>query len=656
MDAVPAPAWDPVWEWLPPFDEAVRFAVASAREKPWFANFDEQIPSTSGRAALSLDHRDEYTISVAYKVEIASKVDVVMPAPFADVASLNATGAVRADHASKGNRRVATTMRPIAHQPSYYRHDRIDELQNKIASIESREKTPRHPHLVPSQATYSPPMGQYVQFSPSDYSTPGPSRSMFTSTSNIQQYITDYVASDCSSSSGSNHGYSPQNISRNSPDGSWDTPSYLESSPQLLDSQPSMLGHDGVISEQLADKIMFHFLTHRFRCGLLHVDRLQPNTLNAERHPALLAVSYLLGCFFCSDGSLAHLESAFVERTRRALEDAIDLTEDLSYAIDYLFASSMFAMYYYSKGRLLEGYHRAISAVRFAVNKGFHELQALSQDQQTIHDPQYQLALINQKDKVCAWWFTFFIDRWGSLLTGLPCGIADADIRTPWPQTLEEIIDNVHTNSVVSLYSAVPGIPDRASSPYYGFALKAIALLDRASVKASSADSMSPEVWAAEYSAIQGALSRFAELIQSMREMTGVQDGTVLSMVHIMVYAATCALHMPYIRQWAHQESKTIQRNHLRSICRDAASTAAAILRTQREATSMLIPVWQGLPLAALCEFLLQERDNLVDELDFTEQAEVDKNLDEMMGWMHEARVTFPVLGMQVDKLDMTRR
>ncbi|KAG9123968.1 hypothetical protein FRC07_013329 [Ceratobasidium sp. 392] len=430
-----------------------------------------------------------------------------MLAPFADVASLNATAAVRAGLASKESRRVATTTRRTALPLSSCRQvqsfisqstalispqDRIDELQNKIASIESRGKGPRRIR-VPSQNDYSPAAsytdGPYVQFSPNEYPAAGPSRSLFTSAANLQ-YVADYVASDCSSCTGSN-GYPPQNLSRNSPE-SWDTPFLDNGSPQLLDSQPAMLGHDGVISEQLADKIMFHFLTHRFRCGLLHVDRLQPDTLNAERHPALLAASYLLGCFFCLDGSLTHLESSFVERTRRALEDAIDLTENPSYAIDYLFASSMLAMYYLSKGRLLEGYHRAISAVRFAVNKGFHELKALSKDPVSMQDPQHQLALMIQKDKVCAWWFTFWIDRWGSLLTGLPSGIADADIRTPWPQTLEEIIDNVHTDSVVSLYSPVPGIPDRTSTPYYGFALKALALLDRASVKASSAGELNP--------------------------------------------------------------------------------------------------------------------------------------------------------------------
>ncbi|KAG8736596.1 hypothetical protein FRC12_017541 [Ceratobasidium sp. 428] len=543
--------------------------------------------------------------------------------------------------------------------PTQLLQDRIDELQSKITSIESRGKGPRRPR-VPSQDNYSPSAaytdGPYVQFSPpNEYARAGPSRSLFTSAANLQ-YVADYVASDASSCTGSNYGYPPQHLSRNSPESLDGTPYLDNGSPQLLDSQPAMLGHDGVISEQLADKIMFHFLTHRFRCGLLHVDRLQPATLNAERHPALLAASYLLGCFFCLDGTLAHLESSFVERTRRALEDAIDLTENASYAIDYLFASSMLAMYYLSKGRLLEGYHRAISAVRFAVNRGFHELKALPKDPVSMQDPQHQMALINQKDRVCAWWFTFWIDRWGSLLTGLPSGIADADIRTPWPQTLEEIIDNVHTDSVVSLYSSVPGIPDRTSTPYYGFALKALALLDRASVKASSADSMLPEVWAAEYANTQGALSRFAESIESLRETTSVQDGTVLSFVHISVYAATCALHMPYIRQWAHQDSKTAQRNHLRSICRDAASTAAAILHTQRETISAMIPVWQGLPLAALCEYLLQERDDLIDELDFTEQAEVGRHLDEMMGWMHEARAAFPVLGMQVDKLEAARR
>lgn len=127
------------------------------------------------------------------------------------------------------------------------------------------------------------------------------------------------------------------------------------------------------------------------------------------------------GCFFCPDGSLAGLEPPFVERTRRALEDAVDITQDPSFAIDYLLASSMLALYLYckvclpylsayicinymSKGRLLEGYHRAVSAVRFAVNQGFHTIKALSRDPISMQDPSHALAVINERDRVCSWW------------------------------------------------------------------------------------------------------------------------------------------------------------------------------------------------------------------------------------------------------------
>ncbi|KAB5594267.1 hypothetical protein CTheo_2348 [Ceratobasidium theobromae] len=557
--------------------------------------------------------------------------------------------------------------------PTQLLQDRIDELQSKIASIESRKKTPKsspsisNPPSIHSQNHYSIgggyTEGPYV-FS-NEYQAAGPSRSLFASSSTAP-YVADYVASECTSSSSSSYNLAfgldgnymagPSSTSRSSPLPTWDAPAFEMSSPQLQSQSPYSLGRDGSIPAPLADKILFHFLTHRFRCGLLPLDRLQPQNLNTQRHPALLSASYLLGCFFCPDGSLAGLEPPFVERTRRALEDAVDITQDPSFAIDYLLASSMLALYLYCKGRLLEGYHRAVSAVRFAVNQGFHTIKALSRDPISMQDPSHALAVINERDRVCSWWFTFFIDRWGSLLTGLPCGIADADIQTPWPQTFENIIDHVHTNSVSSLYSPSPQIPDRVSSPYYPLGLKAIALLDRASVKASIAHTMPPEAWATEHAIIQAAIVRFAEMLDGVQEASNVEDGTTLSIVHIDVYAATCALHMPYIRQWAHDESRTAQRNHLRSICREAASTAAAVLRNLCELKAAVIPVWQGLPLAGLCEYLLQERENLIDELDFAGQAEVDKQLDEMMSWMHEMRNTFPLLGMQADKLEAKRR
>ncbi|CEL57399.1 hypothetical protein RSOLAG1IB_02138 [Rhizoctonia solani AG-1 IB] len=561
--------------------------------------------------------------------------------------------------------------------PTQLLQDRIDELQSKIDNIESsRRNSPRSPaerqRSVPSQNRFPVANGytegSYV-FSSNEYSRAGPSRSLFASPSNAP-YVADYVASDCSSSCSSSYGVpfgadgnylsntmtGPTSLS-GSPPTAWDTPAFESGSPQLAESQANhILGSDGSIPPQLAEQIMWNFLAHRFRCGLEHIDRLQEHNLNAQRHPALLSAAYLLGCFFSLDGSLSSLEPLFIERTRRALEDAIDLTQDFSYSIDYLLASVMLALYFYCKGRLLEGYHRTISAVRFAVNHGFHTIKPLSIDTLNVQNPLHALAVYNQKDRVCAWWFTFAVDRWGSLLTGLPCGIADNDIKTPWPQTVDDIIDQAHTNSVSSLYSSDPEISDRVSSPYYGYALKALALLDKASVKASSAHTMSPEVWAATHASIQNALARFAKEIETIRETTNVEDGTTLSLVHIIVYAATCALHMPYIRLWSHDDSRTSQRNHFRSICKEAASTAVAILQNLREVTLVVIPVWQGLPLAALCEYLLQERDDLIDELDFTEQAEVDKQLDEMVGWMHDMRNTFPVLGMQADKLETKRR
>ncbi|KAH7345323.1 hypothetical protein B0J17DRAFT_639414 [Rhizoctonia solani] len=499
--------------------------------------------------------------------------------------------------------------------PTQLLQDRIDELQDKISSIESsRKNSPRSPPAVRQQRSVpsqNQPINGYAEgsyvFSPNEYSRAGPSRSLFASPSNVP-YMADYVASDCSSSCSSSYGF-PFGVDGNSlpnsmaistppsrsPTTAWGTPAFEAGSPQLVESQTNhILGSDGSVPAPLAEKIVFNFLTHRFRCGLQHVDRLQPHNLNTQRHPALLSAAYLLGCFFCMDGSLSSLEPLFVERTRRALEDAIELTQDFSHAIDYLLASGMLALYYYCRGRLLEGYHRAISAVRFAVNHGFHAIKPLSIDALDLQNPTHVMAVYDQKDKVCGWWLTFFVDRWGSLLTGLPCGIADGDIRTPWPQTLDSIIDHIHTNSVSSLYSPGSDIPDRVSSPYYGYALKALALLDRASVKASSAHTMSPEAWVAEHATIQNALAGFAECIEAVQETSDMESGTTLSLVHIMVYAATCALHMPYIRQWTHDDNHAAQRNHLRSICREAASTAAAILRNLREVNMIIVPVWQG--------------------------------------------------------------
>lgn len=202
-----------------------------------------------------------------------------MHVSLSDVVARNATGARLVGPASKASRPAATTTHPIAPPPSSSRHvisdstvlraltpsqDRIDELQNKIVSIESRPRS-RTSHSVPSQSrTFTPPSqqgyttgdGAYVQFSPTEYA-PGPSRSLFTAAgASHTRYVADYVASDCSSTDSScNPGFAGANYgpgtSRNSPaTGSWDAPFLETASPQLLD-----LGRDGSIPEPLADKM-----------------------------------------------------------------------------------------------------------------------------------------------------------------------------------------------------------------------------------------------------------------------------------------------------------------------------------------------------------------------------------------------------------------
>lgn len=150
--------------------------------------------------------------------------------------------------------------------------DRIDELQSKIASIESRGKSPRSPPIrrsVPSQKHFSPNGyidGPYV-FSSNEYPA-GPSRSLFASASN-QPYVADYVPSECSSSSSNNldfgfGNYAPNSMTdpstcRNSPTiASWEPqpPAFEIGSPQILDSQATqMLGPDGTIPAPLAEKM-----------------------------------------------------------------------------------------------------------------------------------------------------------------------------------------------------------------------------------------------------------------------------------------------------------------------------------------------------------------------------------------------------------------
>ena len=119
-------------------------------------------------------------------------------------------------------------------------------------------------------------------------------------------------------------------------------------------------------------------------------------------------------------------------------------------------ASCLIAIYFFSRGRTLEGYYHSSTAVRLAVSLGLHQLKPedwyqLQLDVMSQPAPfasfKSCLQLTAPKDgveyaeRVAAFWQVFTVDRAWSVASGLPAALPDDDsprgqIETTWPQPL----------------------------------------------------------------------------------------------------------------------------------------------------------------------------------------------------------------------------
>jgi len=210
-------------------------------------------------------------------------------------------------------------------------------------------------------------------------------------------------------------------------------------------------------------------MPHRFQCGLeIDATRFQAtlNTSDAP-HPALLNSIYALACHFSLSPILAQHESRFVNRTLRSISTALEKSDRLLHVLQ---GSCLLAIFFFIKGRLLEGYYHAGSAVRLAVGLGLHQVSAptflsdvvCSQSQQAVGSVVSTPILppatnpVEFGERVLTFWQVYCLDRCWAVATGLPVALSEDShprtrIETVWPCSLEEY-------EMVSYYISYPNL------------------------------------------------------------------------------------------------------------------------------------------------------------------------------------------------------
>ena len=203
------------------------------------------------------------------------------------------------------------------------------------------------------------------------------------------------------------------------------------------------------------------FFAHRHQCGFdVHVDRFRASMSSPpaqQPHPALLDAIYLMACYF----SQPHYAAQEQHYLQRALSGISSSLQDSDRLIQIVQASCLIAIYFFSRGRTLEGYYHSSTAARLAVSLGLHQIKS-----DDWYNPQFDLgssAAIPQpafltfksslqlpaprdsteySERVAAFWQVFSVDRAWSVASGLPAALPDDDnsprarVETTWPSSI----------------------------------------------------------------------------------------------------------------------------------------------------------------------------------------------------------------------------
>ena len=200
------------------------------------------------------------------------------------------------------------------------------------------------------------------------------------------------------------------------------------------------------------------FFVHRHQCAFdVHVERFRASLSlpSAQQpHPALLDAMYLMACYFSQMPAVQ--EGHYLQRALTGISSSL---QDSDRLIQIAQASCLIAIYFFSRGRTLEGYYHSSTAARLAVSLGLHQIKSeewyrLQFDAaSSVAQPAFlafksSLQLPAPKDsveyteRVAAFWQVLQVDRAWSVASGLPAALPDDDssprarVETTWPAAI----------------------------------------------------------------------------------------------------------------------------------------------------------------------------------------------------------------------------
>ncbi|THH31857.1 hypothetical protein EUX98_g2331 [Antrodiella citrinella] len=340
--------------------------------------------------------------------------------------------------------------------------------------------------------------------------------------------------------------------------------SSVYSSPMVHHAGPSTLSNkwweDPNTFCQQKQMLLDMFLAHRHQFAFdTHIERFQASISYAspdKPHPALMDAIYLMSCHLSQSPPLTELEPHFLKRALCGISDALQHNDRV---INVLQASCLLALYFFGRGRILEGYYHSSIAARLAVSLGLHQIRSDSWFQLQFTAGEYQYSApppssnsavqlhppkdaIESEERVAAFWQVFVVDRAWSVATGLPAALPDDDhpqaqIETVWPTPLSQFPNVLNDSS--QRYDPVTSYPTLRA--------KAVALFEKTHRLTSSTTSTKNETYWVEHRALEMSLSQFASNLPGLGMSAGQGPFSLneidLFVIHTLIHVSTLHLH-----------------------------------------------------------------------------------------------------------------
>ncbi|CAE6490302.1 unnamed protein product [Rhizoctonia solani] len=397
--------------------------------------------------------------------------------------------------------------------------------------------------------------------------------------------------------------------------------------------------------------------------------------------PALYNAMLLMACHFTEDSDSKVWEDAFLERTKWEIESKIVEAHGgrmHSYdSLHHLVSMSLLGLYYYFKGRLLEGHVHTSQATRFAMSLGIHRLNsrifqgpsfntALGQ---VLVKPWYPAGQHELAEAINVWWICCGLDMGGSALNGLPASISPEEITTVWPNLLSEyepgrvIVDDKY--SVESLFNPqLYHIATDSSHDNIKCLLAKACILMISSARLATEYTLGSRVsdeWWLQFEQVDRSVNRFMETMPPVYMGRNNEELSYLIIAHSGIYCAQVQLHSGLAE---HEITQAPRENHQENDflggvsytrCTEAcrAAALAAALALQIDMSNILLFI--GIAWMSVSEVLIRDIPRLWQRGKVVQAREKEHQLAIIEKCMERAAVTYPLFNLQLKQIHILK-